>query len=205
MLDTMLKAVELLTKLLNKTPDEKRAELAQELACVRRAIKGVVKRGSQIMDLRERNREPGVEVALLSKQVGALDQLRRALKAPTLAEVLDIHIPSAAREILVQRDIKEKRVWFRLNQLVADGSIVKSSDWVQKMEERWGTRVSDMRRLPPEKRGRAQPRKRPNPEIPISGSDEDFARGREILAKLDAAAETLRLFIVEKFKIEDTL
>ncbi len=157
------------------------------------------------MDLREQNSKPGVELQLLSKQVGALDALRRALNAPKLAEMLDLHLPSAAQEILVQRAVKERRVWFRLDQLVADGKIVKSSDWVQNMEQRWGARISDMRKHPGRKRHGTRPRKPPNPEIPIDARDEDFAKGREILAKLDAAAETLRLFIVEKFKIEDTL
>jgi hypothetical protein len=205
MLDTLLKVAEFLNKILTKTPDEKRAELARELARVHLAIKSVAKYGRRIMDLREQNSKPGVELDLLSKQVGALDALRRALKAPKLAEMLDIHIPSAAQEIRVQRALKEKRVWFRLDQLVADGKIVKSSDWVQNMEQRWGSRISDMRKLPTGERGRAHHRKRPNPEISISASDEDFAKGQDILAKLDAAAETLRLFIVEKFKIEDTL
>jgi hypothetical protein len=52
MFDTLLKAVELLIKTLKKTPDDKRAEIAKELARVQRAVTRVVERGRELLQTR---------------------------------------------------------------------------------------------------------------------------------------------------------
>ena len=100
MFGELLKVLELLIKTLANTPDKKREKFAKELARVYDAIVDVVARGREILDLRpNRWRHGGKEIALLSKQIGALDELKNALTEGKLGSVLKVHLPFASERL----------------------------------------------------------------------------------------------------------
>jgi hypothetical protein len=230
MLGETLKALEILLAKINTdhSPDKKREKIAKELLRVYLDVRSVVERGETILthlssseiDLSRR-----IPITLLTLQTQALDDLRARLITGTIGNLLTLHLPVESRALLAAMDIKGNRVWFTLDQLVTDGAIVSPHEWVSRLESRMTeedplkssgptSSPSEIRRLlhradavhmseiraseyrygPPTK-----------PTLIIIATEEEISAGRQLLRRIADAGESIRTFLIDKFKLEDII
>ncbi len=233
MLGDLLKGLEMLLRALGdeRSVDKKREKLAKELLRIHIDLVELVERGRELIRLAGEGepRSRGVSIALLTEQRRVLQSVADRLSSPTVAGVLELHIPNATRQLFVFLSEKGDRVWFSLDQLVSDGRKLSPEQWVaqlgQRMDESgeryfqhslaWGeaVRIEDVPALTDPLEGPShRPWRRrfggPPPEhvetIVLASSDE-IHRGSALLDQIARTDEQLRQFLVQKFKFEDVL
>jgi hypothetical protein len=220
MFSDVLKLLELLLKVLGRSDDSKRKDVAKELLRIYLDLKAVVDRGRTILEVLRRTDTAvhrSVSISLLSRQHQAIQDVTEALTSGKIGELLALHAPSTSRGLLCLLTVKGNRVWSTLDQLVSDGAPLDPNVWVAELAART---------LPPEDSpdndftyytssvvgvGEVLPSVRDTgwhdepPELLFLANQSEIEKGREILDQIEAGSEQLRLFLVEKFRFEDVL
>lgn len=230
MLNTLLKILEIVMAAARKTPDQKRGQLAKDLRKVYMDIDDIVLRGRKLMAVFG-NQTVVVSAAIevLLEQQAALHSLSVHLRE--VEPILKIHVPLKAVTLHVACQFKGDTILFILDWLL--NSPCPQTGEEMPLPSGYSEMTPVVRRLllsqhlSPEELALEESRSDPlNPwefffEEPINryewsdeqlrhptilvATSEDLRKAEDTLNSIAAVGEELRLFLVEKFKLEDLL
>ncbi|MGA3326777.1 MAG: hypothetical protein ABSF45_20115 [Terriglobia bacterium] len=230
MLNALLKVLEIVMAATRKTPDQKRGELAKDLRKVYMDIDDIVLRGKKLIALfGNQTVVANAAIEPLLQQQAALYSLSAHLRE--VEPMLKIHLPLKALTLHVACQFKGEAVLFILDWLLNSPAPQIGEELL--LPSGYSKTTPVVRRLllapylSPEELAVEESRSDPeNPwefffEEPINryewsdeqlqhptilvATSEDLRKAEDTLNSIAAVGEELRLFLVEKFKLEDLL
>ncbi len=224
MLDILLKGVELLLGKLKdaSTPEKKREKLAKRLMQIYLNLEEIVHRGRELLSLYQKDPpESERSILLLTQQLRTLQELHNQLEQGVVGEILKLHLPALSKSLRCALFSKHDLVWVGLDLFVSDGHEITKKEWMSRLESLpdWKERSSmlpdgSMLFRPLFHQARAFPlalltsgmEYAPSQyTMSLLGSPERISQGHEVLDRVQAVGEELRIFMLEKFKFEDVL
>lgn len=212
MLTTVLAAIKLLVDALKGqfTSDKKRERLAKDLFKVYLDLDEIVRQGRELVSYVAPDRPiaKGIPIEALRSQQMALETFQRHLDR--VAAILDLHLPSRTGRLEVFMAFKSLAIALLLTFLVDRPQIGTDEADLSSPEMR--KLIDECKRLGldwepaalillPDKTWTAEP----DFHMALIASPADIEAARRALDSIAGVQEELRLFLVEKFKIEDVL
>jgi len=229
MLSSLLKALEMLIAALKTSPDQKRQAVAKDILRIYLDLQDLIGRGRKILSLLSIGSQArrGVSISLLKQQHQVVESLRERLSQGPVNHILALHLPRIRSGLLCLLSAKGQVAWSTLDQLVSDNEPITPEEWVSRLSARMDSEdvspddspnnlfvgvtgeVVLVDEIPVQMRPwtpiKSSEDPAPLPELILVATAEEVRTAEAVLDAITDASEQLRVFLAERFRLEDVL